>query len=462
MKYSFVSQTDSSRLIIFFAGWGMDKNPFTGLALAGYDIVVIWDYTDECLDSEFWDNYSEICIIGWSYGVYFAGRFIERYPCLPITARIAVNGTLFPVDESKGISPELFDATLSAISELSVQKFYRRMCGNSGLLENFLRVAPKRSVESVHSELVSIRDTFHKFGAPVSRWDIAYISENDRIFPANSQYEAWNGNVKVNKLNEGHLPDFEKIIKESLIHKNGVSDAFTRSIDTYGSNAPAQLFAAEHLAEIIKTKEPFNGEVIEIGCGTGFLTGLIEPMLGKESSLTLIDVSPIKSDLPGKHIHSDAETFMFSLHDNSVSAIFSSSAIQWFNSPATFLHNAWRALIPGGVLAVSVYEDTTFSQIPELKSPSRIFSKQYIKSIVPQGFNLELCDSLEYVQQFDSAAELLRHFRLTGVAPLENSPESAVLARKILRSNINTLSYNPIFLLLTKKKNCNFVEYLNQ
>ncbi|MDE5744851.1 MAG: hypothetical protein K2H84_04220, partial [Paramuribaculum sp.] len=63
----------------------------------------------------------------------------------------------------------------------------------------------------------------------------------------------------------------------------------------------------------------------------------------------------------------------------------------------------------------------------------------------------------EYVQKFESPLDVLRHFRLTGVAPISKSDESQVLARKILRSNITSLSYNPLFLLLTKKKCCNFV-----
>lgn len=459
MKYSFVSKTGSSRLIMFFAGWGMDENPFKKLRLNGYDLLVIWDYTDEHPLHDLCGNYSEICIIAWSYGVYFAGRFIESHPDLPVTVRVAVNGTQFPIDEYKGISPVLFNATLSAISEQSIRKFYRRMCGDSETFGKFLDVAPQRSVESLSSELESIKESYLKFGAPAANWDIAYISENDRIFSPESQNEAWNGNVLKNMIPAGHLPDFAKIINECFIHKKGVVDAFTRSSDTYSGNAPAQLHVAEHLAEIIRGKSPLIGNVIEIGCGSGFLTSLIEPLLGENSTLTLIDVSPIKSDLPGKHILYDAESYMFSLPDNSVSAILASSAIQWFNSPATFLRNALRVLTPGGLVAISVYEDTTFRQIPELKTPSRVYSRSHLESIVPEGFDIELCESYEYIQQFDSAVELLRHFRLTGVAPADKSPESAVLARKILRSNVTALSYNPIFLLLTKKKNCNFVGY---
>ncbi|MDE6460473.1 MAG: DUF452 family protein [Paramuribaculum sp.] len=457
MNYSFVSRTESSRLILFFAGWGMDEKPFAGLKLAGYDIAVVWDYTEERLDTDFLNEYSEICVIAWSYGVYFAGRFIESHPQLPITARVAINGTHYPIDELKGISPVLFEATLLAISEQSVRKFYRRMCGDSETYESFLRVKPKRSIDSLSSELASIMETYSKFGPPDTWWDIAYISDNDRIFPTKSQNEAWDEGVKVIHVDAGHLLDFDEIISECVIHKNGVTEAFTRSIETYGNNAPAQRYSAERLAELINQKATLKGEVIEIGCGSGFLTELIEPMLENNSTLSLIDISPIDNHLPGKHILGDAETYMFSLQEDSVSAILSSSAVQWFNSPSTFLHNALRVLSPGGLLAISVYEDTTFSQIPQLKSPSRVFSQSFIKSIVPQGFDIIFLDSSEYIQEFDSAIDILRHFRLTGVAPTDKSSGSVALARKILRNNINTLSYNPIFLLLTKKKNCNFV-----
>ncbi|MDE7452693.1 MAG: DUF452 family protein [Paramuribaculum sp.] len=458
MNHAIVSHTGSSRLIIFFAGWGMDDTPFRNMRYPGYDVAVVWNYSESGFTSDFWRGYSEICILAWSYGVYYAGRFIENHPELPVTARVAVNGTLYPVDKEKGIPAQIFNVTLSALSQQNVKKFYRRMCGSSVAYESFMDNSPGRSVESLAAELTAIGDDFSIYGAPQCRWDKAYISANDRIFPPESQFAAWNDMADIITLPGAHLPDFSRILEESFILKDGVSDAFARSAGTYSENAPAQYFVAQHLASIIKREAPLSGNVVEIGCGSGFLTRLIAPLLTDTASLTLIDVSPIDSSLPGKHIKEDAETYMFQIKESSLSAILSASAVQWFNSPATFLQNALRVLVPGGILAVAVYADTTFNEIPELKSPSKVFSTESLKSIIPHGFEVDVCDAGEYVQEFESSIDVLRHFRLTGVAPVSPSDDSPVLARKILRSNITSLSYNPLFLLLTKKKYCNFVD----
>lgn len=457
MNLSFISRVGSPRLVILFAGWAMDEKPFEDLALPGYDIAVVWDYSDERLSSEFWRDYREICILAWSYGVYFAGRFIQNHKDLPVTARVAVNGTLYPVDGSKGIPKQLFEATLSSLSEPSVMKFYRRMCGNAQIFNEFHKRLPRRSLESLTKELDAIGKTYTEYGVPSSDWDYAFISEADRIYPAQAQREAWRDKCGIFELDCGHLPDFQYILERAFILKDGVSDAFTRSLETYNSNAVAQRSVALKLASLIENKAPLSGEIIEIGCGSGFLTKELEKMLDSDARLSLVDVSPIDPSLEGRHIQDDAEIFLMNLPDDSVTAIVSASAVQWFNSPGNFLRNAFRILKPGGFLAVAVYGDLTFNEIPGHNSPSRTFSKKYLETIIPEGFSIDVNEEAEYVQHFSSPVDLLRHFRLTGVTPINKSAKSAVLARKIIQSNISKLTYNPLFLLLTKKKCCNFV-----
>ena len=75
----------------------MDNNPFEGLHRDGYDIVVIWDYRDFTIDWGIVARYREICILAWSMGVYAASMSTHAIDSR-ITKRIAVNGTLKPVD----------------------------------------------------------------------------------------------------------------------------------------------------------------------------------------------------------------------------------------------------------------------------------------------------------------------------------------------------------------------------
>ena len=60
MEYKIVSSTESPRLILFFAGWGMSAAPFEGLRRPGYDIAVVWKYGSLDIDWSFTSNYIEI------------------------------------------------------------------------------------------------------------------------------------------------------------------------------------------------------------------------------------------------------------------------------------------------------------------------------------------------------------------------------------------------------------------
>ena len=50
MKLDFIHRHNNYRLLLIFAGWGMDPGVFTGLYRRGYDIAVAWDYRNEDFD----------------------------------------------------------------------------------------------------------------------------------------------------------------------------------------------------------------------------------------------------------------------------------------------------------------------------------------------------------------------------------------------------------------------------
>lgn len=452
MKIKFLHGSDSKRLILIFAGWAMDSRPFDNLTYPGYRLAVVWDYTDELLETEELNDFDEICVLAWSYGVFMAARFMASHPELPITASVAVNGTMHPVNKRYGIAPEIFDMTLKALSAQSVMKFYRRMCGGSSAYARFGERMPQRDTDSLAAELKNISDTYRRDGAPEWSWDYAFISDNDLVILPESQVNAWtDAGTAIRRLDGAHLPDFNRLLNEAFIRKEGVVASFTRSAATYDDNATAQRKIAERLAAMVTDNAPLAGDVLEIGCGSGMFTKELVKYAGQDTFLTLMDVSPIAETLPGKHIVCDAETEIRKLADNSVDAVVSASAVQWFNSPRRFLSEARRVLRPGGIIGLAVYGDKTFHELPGYKSPSRIFSIGELKDSIPAELEIVKIEDALITSKFDSSIELLRHFRLTGVAPSGTSPESMATARAVIASGITTLTYNPIFLLLTGK-----------
>ncbi len=82
MKIELTYTSDSHRLLLIFAGWGMDPQPFRHLTANGYDIAVAFDHRSaECADIiNLLPRYSEICLLAWSFGVAAAAHFLRNHP----------------------------------------------------------------------------------------------------------------------------------------------------------------------------------------------------------------------------------------------------------------------------------------------------------------------------------------------------------------------------------------------
>jgi len=207
-----ISRTESKKLLLFFAGWGMDANPFSMYRPRGYDLMVVYDYSTLDFDENQLSGYNEIKVITWSMGVWAAAQFLQKNN-YPITTSIAINGTHFPVNDEKGISTHIYHATLENLSDTSLLKFQRRMCGTADVLSRFLHKKPKRDIEDLRKELKAIGQLSACLPPSSFSWDKVYISSHDLIFPVQHQQKAWQNNG-FTIIDAPHYP--EKLFEELL------------------------------------------------------------------------------------------------------------------------------------------------------------------------------------------------------------------------------------------------------
>ena len=174
MKQTFIIRNNGKHLLLFFAGWGMDETPFRHIHPAECDWMICYDYRSLEFDTTLIQAYSKITLIAWSMGVWAASQVMKQYPSLPVSQSTAINGTLYPIHETKGITPSVFEGTLQGLNEQTLLKFQRRMCGSAADYKVFQTMAPKRPVEELKEELAA-----------------AIIGDNDRIFLPDHQEQAW-------------------------------------------------------------------------------------------------------------------------------------------------------------------------------------------------------------------------------------------------------------------------------
>ena len=195
---------NSDKLIIFFSGWGMDERATDHLACSGWDICTCFDYRDmtaEDIDS--WRCYDAVLLVAWSMGVWAAEALASRER-LFIDAAIAVNGTPAHVDDRCGIPSKTAWGTHDNLTGESLEKFRRRMFGDSKTHRDMKHRLSDRSVGELKEELHSIISSKPMRGN--INWDLAVISGRDSIFPPENMKNYWTGRCRVAEIDAPHYP----------------------------------------------------------------------------------------------------------------------------------------------------------------------------------------------------------------------------------------------------------------
>lgn len=448
MTLDFICRNGSSKLLLIFAGWAMDRRPFASLRCDGYDIAVVFDYRDYGMAPL--SGYDEICLIAWSFGVPAASDYINANPQLPLTLRLAVNGTLTPVDDLTGIPRAIFDGTLAGMTDRSLRKFYRRMCGSAEAFAEFSASMPQRHIDELAAELRAI-DSRKSDRRRAECFDRVVIADTDAIIPTANQRQAWAAHPAVDIIEGSHLIDFQRLIDRYLTDKALVGDKFSRSMSTYDSEAATQQLMAARLASFLPPAA--GADILEAGTGTGCFTRKAMERVGASNRWTLWDLAHIDTSLPGNHRLCDAEQAIRAVADASFDMILSAATIQWFNSPARFIAEAYRALRPGGIIAVSTFGERNFRELaPAIGQPRYFSASQWDATLRSLGIEAEIHEST-IVREFTDSAALLRHISRTGVNALTSSASAGHrAARGILASGIRTLTYHPIYIIVRRKQ----------
>lgn len=206
MKQFTIKHLGNTRLVLFFAGWGMDERLIGFPVMEGYDCMVCYDYRTLDFDSSELYDYQSIRVIAWSMGVWIAEQVLAGL-CLPWEQKIAFNGTSYPIDDEKGIPQTIFLGTLDGFSAMTLAKFRRRMCGSTETLHKFMQYVTTRSENELYEELRCLKNAIDRAtqSVPTWHWTSAFVGLRDRIFPVANQQRAWNGlGVEMFEIDVAH------------------------------------------------------------------------------------------------------------------------------------------------------------------------------------------------------------------------------------------------------------------
>ena len=141
--------------------------------------------------------------------------------------------------------------------------------------------------------------------------------------------------------------------------------AFDAAAPTYDAAAPVQRAVAVRLAEKIAALPlPPRPRILEIGCGTGFLTQALRARIG-EADWLVTDLSPRMLDACRARIGNEGAEFRVldgeapALEPGGFDLVCSSLAVQWFEDLGPALQRLAALVAPGGWLAFSTLAEGT-------------------------------------------------------------------------------------------------------
>ncbi len=148
--------------------------------------------------------------------------------------------------------------------------------------------------------------------------------------------------------------------------KHRVAGAFAAAADGYDAAAEVQRRVALRLAEMVAVRPPVPGLRVEIGCGTGLLTG---PLLDRVPGEWLVtDIAPAMIERCAARVGRHRATFRVmdgeapDLPRGGCGFIVSSLAFQWFEDLGAALARLAACLAPGGRLDFATLGVDTFQE----------------------------------------------------------------------------------------------------
>lgn len=226
--------------------------------------------------------------------------------------------------------------------------------------------------------------------------------------------------------------------KQPLKYKEKLNQSFSKSAEFYHKNAEIQRKVAEGLTASVRPWKDIipTGPILEVGCGTGFLSELMIAEFPKRE-FVISDASDKMIEFTRQRLEGSENVSFEVLNVDDIhnpepkySLIISNFAAQWFDDTAIGLEKLTKLLNPGGLLLTAFPGNHSFMEwyecCLELGLPYTANPLPDVEEVVVKlSLNPVQVDYYEndLFQDFNSSMEFLKHIKDIG-AGVSNTGKS--------------------------------------
>ncbi len=210
------------------------------------------------------------------------------------------------------------------------------------------------------------------------------------------------------------------------IDKKHVAASFSKAARSYNSAAHLQRGVAQDLmASLPENLEP--KWVLDIGCGTGFLTAMLRERF-PEAQIVALDIAIgmlryARERVPGEelfYVGADAEALPFA--DQSFDLIASSFALQWCTDLARLFERIENLLLPGGRFVFSLPGTGTLEELKkswQLADPSHVHVNEFpsadgLAAMANRTFAETCIRTMKHLEYHKTLMDLMKSIKAIG------------------------------------------------